>query len=125
MHTYRYTHTHTHTHTQMNAMGIECSDVELASMFIDADQDGDGTIDLKEFTTIVQNFDSQKNEPSNMWMKVSRFMYVCVCVVVVVVHASLSKANVFTHTYMHTDRQTEIHTYIWQFLQNFYQDAFH
>jgi hypothetical protein len=71
---YIYIHTYTPAYAQMNAMGVSCTDVELASMFIEADRDGDGTIDFAEFDRLMQSFYTQTKDPGNMWMQV------CVCV---------------------------------------------
>ena len=41
--------------TAMQDCGVECTDVEMASMFIEADVDGDGSIDFAEFSSLMTN----------------------------------------------------------------------
>lgn len=54
----------------MDAMGVSCTDVELAAMFVEADWDGDGSIDYEEFSGLMESFYVGSRNPENLWMQV-------------------------------------------------------
>eukprot|EP00961_Rhodomonas_salina_P013031 175231-Rhodomonas_salina.2 len=56
-------------HQAMMSMGVSCTNVELASMFIEADLNGDGKVDWAEFRSLLTNMYRQSIQGVNVWTK--------------------------------------------------------